>query len=167
MATKGPSVGIVMGSKSDLEVMKTASTVLAQFGISSEMRVISAHRTPDIAAEYARSAAGRGMKAIIAGAGAAAHLAGAMAANTTLPVIGVPLAGGALNGVDALYATVQMPTGVPVATVAINGSANAAILAAQIMAVSDRKLAARLAEYKEGIRAKAIEADEEVAKADK
>lgn len=167
MATKGPSVGIVMGSKSDLEVMKTASTVLAQFGISSEMRVISAHRTPDIAAEYARSAAGRGMKAIIAGAGAAAHLAGAMAANTTLPVIGVPLAGGALNGVDALYATVQMPTGVPVATVAINGSANAAILAAQIMAVSDRKLAARLVEYKEGIRAKAIEADEEVAKADK
>lgn len=167
MATKGPSVGIVMGSKSDLEVMKTASTVLAQFGISCEMRVISAHRTPDIAAEYARSAAGRGMKAIIAGAGAAAHLAGAMAANTTLPVIGVPLASGALNGVDALYATVQMPTGVPVATVAINGSANAAILAAQIMAVSDRKLAARLAEYKEGIRAKAIEADEEVAKADK
>ena len=167
MATKGPSVGIVMGSKSDLEVMKTASTILAQFGITSEIRVISAHRTPDIAAEYAKTAAGRGLKAIIAGAGAAAHLAGAMAANTTLPVIGVPLASGALNGVDALYATVQMPTGVPVATVAINGSANAAILAAQIMATSDKKLAAKMVEYKESIKAKAIEADEEVAKANK
>lgn len=159
---KGPSVGIVMGSKSDLEVMKTASTMLAQFGIESEMRVISAHRTPDIAADYAKSAESRGLKAIIAGAGAAAHLAGAMAANTTLPVIGVPLASGTLNGVDALYATVQMPTGVPVATVAIGGSANAAILAAQILALSDRKLAEKLHAYKEQIKAKAIEADEEV-----
>lgn len=162
METKGIEVGIVMGSKSDLEVMKAASGLLAKFGIESELRVISAHRTPDIAAEYAKSAAARGLKVIIAGAGAAAHLAGAMAANTMLPVIGVPLASGALNGVDALYATVQMPAGVPVATVAIGGSTNAAVLAAQMLAISDKKLAAKLDEYKENIKARAIEADEEV-----
>jgi 5-(carboxyamino)imidazole ribonucleotide mutase len=167
METKVVQVGIVMGSKSDLEVMKTASGILAKFGIDSEMRVISAHRTPDLAAQYAKDAAGRGIKVIIAGAGAAAHLAGAMAANTTLPVIGVPLASGALNGVDALYATVQMPAGVPVATVAIGGSANAAVLAAQMLALSDDRLAAKLIEYKENIRIRAIEADEEISKAGK
>ncbi|HNV35370.1 MAG TPA: 5-(carboxyamino)imidazole ribonucleotide mutase [Bacillota bacterium] len=162
MKTKGPVVGIVMGSKSDLNVMKTASTMLRQFGIESEMRVISAHRTPDTASQYAKDASGRGLKVIIAGAGAAAHLAGAMAANTTLPVIGIPLASGSLNGLDALYATVQMPTGVPVATVAIDGSANAALLAVQMLAISDKELAAKLAEHKEALKAKAFEADEEV-----
>ena len=162
MSINGIEVGIVMGSKSDLEVMKATSGLLAKFGIESELRVISAHRTPDIAAEYAKSAAGRGIKVIIAGAGAAAHLAGAMAANTMLPVIGVPLSSGALNGVDALYATVQMPSGVPVATVAIGGAANAAILAAQILALSDKTLEIILRDYKENIKARAIEADEEV-----
>lgn len=161
MANK-PLVGIVMGSKSDLEVMKTAYEMLAKFGISAEMRVLSAHRTPDAAAAFSKGAQSRGMKVIIAGAGAAAHLAGAMAANTTLPVIGVPLASGALNGLDALYATVQMPAGIPVATMAINGSANAAILAAQILAASDKKLQAKLAEYKQSLAAKAAEADDEV-----
>lgn len=160
--TNKPLVGIVMGSKSDLEVMKTAKEMLAKFGIESEMRVLSAHRTPDAAAAFAKAAAGRGIKLIIAGAGAAAHLAGAMAANCTLPVIGVPLASGALNGLDALYATVQMPAGIPVATMAINGSANAAILATQILAVSDKLLQAKLAEHKQGLAAKAMEADEEV-----
>jgi len=162
MSINGIEVGIVMGSKSDLEVMKAASGLLAKFGIESELRVISAHRTPDIAAEYSKSAAGRGLKVIIAGAGAAAHLAGAMAANTMLPVIGVPLSSGALNGVDALYATVQMPSGVPVATVAIGGATNAAILAAQILALSDKTLEIILRDYKENIKARAIEADEEV-----
>ena len=162
MSINGIEVGIVMGSKSDLEVMKATSGLLTKFGIKSELRVISAHRTPDIAAEYAKSAAGRGIKVIIAGAGAAAHLAGAMAANTMLPVIGVPLSSGALNGVDALYATVQMPSGVPVATVAIGGAANAAILAAQILALSDKTLEIILRDYKENIKARAIEADEEV-----
>ncbi len=157
-----PLVGIVMGSKSDLEVMKTAYEMLAKFGIAAEMRVLSAHRTPDAAAAFSKEAQSRGIKVIIAGAGAAAHLAGAMAANTTIPVIGVPLASGALNGLDALYATVQMPAGIPVATMAINGSANAAILATQILAASDKKLQAKLSEYKQSLAAKAAEADEEV-----
>ena len=142
MAT--PRVAIIMGSKSDAEVMRPASEALQELGIPHEVRVMSAHRTPDVVAKYAEAARERGIKVIIAGAGGAAHLAGAVAARTTLPVIGVPIGSSALGGVDALYATVQMPSGIPVATVAINGAKNAALLAAQIVGVSDRRVAAKL-----------------------
>ncbi len=128
-----PLVGIVAGSDSDLPVMKEAAKVLDEFGIPYEVVISSAHRVPDKTAGYARSAAGRGLKAVIAGAGGAAHLPGVIAAHTSLPVIGVPVSYGALNGVDALYAMVQMPPGVPVAVVGINQAGNAAILAAQII----------------------------------
>jgi 5-(carboxyamino)imidazole ribonucleotide mutase len=142
-------VGIVMGSDSDLPVMAQAAGFLERFQIPYEVRILSAHRSPDAALEYARNAAGRGLKVLIAGAGGAAHLAGVLAAVTTLPVIGVPIKTTALGGVDSLYAMVQMPKGIPVATVAIDGAANAAILAAQILAVHDQPLQARLAAYKE------------------
>ncbi|KYH32003.1 5-(carboxyamino)imidazole ribonucleotide mutase [Neomoorella mulderi] len=141
-------VGIVMGSDSDLPVMAQAASFLERFQIPYEVRILSAHRSPDAALEYARNAAGRGLKVLIAGAGGAAHLAGVLAAVTTLPVIGVPIKTAALGGVDSLYAMVQMPKGIPVATVAIDGAANAAILAAQILAVHDPQLKARLAAYK-------------------
>ncbi|MDK2895574.1 MAG: 5-(carboxyamino)imidazole ribonucleotide mutase [Moorella sp. (in: firmicutes)] len=141
-------VGIVMGSDSDLPVMAQAASFLERFQIPYEVRILSAHRSPDAALEYARNAAGRGLKVLIAGAGGAAHLAGVLAAVTTLPVIGVPIKTAALSGVDSLYAMVQMPKGIPVATVAIDGAANAAILAAQILAVHDPDLQARLAAYK-------------------
>lgn len=141
-------VGIVMGSDSDLPVMAQAAGFLERFQIPYEVRILSAHRSPDAALEYARNAAGRGLKVLIAGAGGAAHLAGVLAAVTTLPVIGVPIKTAALGGVDSLYAMVQMPKGIPVATVAIDGAANAAILAAQILAVHDPQLKARLAAYK-------------------
>jgi len=148
MATADPVVGIVMGSASDQPKMEAAGFMLDRFGIPHESNVISAHRTPDQAAEYAKLAEDRGLEVIIAAAGMAAHLAGVMAAHTVLPVIGVPMAGGALNGVDSLYATVQMPAGVPVATVAINGSANAAVLAVQILAVSRPELREKLRMFK-------------------
>ena len=137
-----------MGSESDREVMKLAAGVLDELGISSETRVMSAHRTPADVRDYAVSATERGLKAIIAGAGLAAHLAGAVAANTVLPVIGVPLDAGPLKGLDALLSTVQMPKGVPVATVAIgsHGARNAAWLAAEIIALGDEALAAKLRE---------------------
>jgi 5-(carboxyamino)imidazole ribonucleotide mutase len=140
----------MMGSDSDLPVMEEAVKVLAQFGIPCEVRISSAHRAPRKTARLAAEAAGRGIKAIIAGAGMAAHLAGVVAAETTLPVIAVPMPGGALNGVDALYAMVQMPGGIPVATMAIGkaGAKNAGLFAAQIMAVTDPALAAKLADYK-------------------
>ncbi|MDK2817409.1 MAG: 5-(carboxyamino)imidazole ribonucleotide mutase [Moorella sp. (in: firmicutes)] len=141
-------VGIVMGSDSDLPVMAQAASFLERFQVPYEVRILSAHRSPDAALEYARNAAGRGLKVLIAGAGGAAHLAGVLAAVTTLPVIGVPIKTAALGGVDSLYAMVQMPKGIPVATVAIDGAANAAILAAQILAVHDPQLKARLAAYK-------------------
>jgi len=128
-----PLVGIVMGSDSDLPVMKDAANVLEELGIPWEIMISSAHRAPEKTSAYAREAAGRGLRAIIAGAGGAAHLAGVIAAHTPLPVIGVPIASGAMKGVDALYSTVQMPPGIPVATVAINGARNAGILAAQII----------------------------------
>lgn len=146
-----PCVGIVFGSPSDEPVMKECATVLDEYGIAYEMNVMSAHRTPARVAEYSSSAAGRGLKVIIAGAGLAAHLAGAVAAHTTLPVIGVPLDAGSIGGLDALLATVQMPKGVPVATVAIgkHGAMNAAHLAAQILALSDSELAAALRANKE------------------
>ena len=139
-------VGILMGSPNDRDKMQPAADTLEKFGIEADVRVMSAHRTPAVVAEFATSARENGYAAIIAGAGMAAHLAGAVAANTTLPVVGVPLSGGALNGVDALYATVQMPKGVPVATVAVDGSMNAALLVVQMLAISDESLAVKLAD---------------------
>lgn len=139
-------VGIVMGSESDLPKMEETQKVLQEMGIGCEVKILSAHRTPKLAAEYAQNAKGRGIKIIIAGAGMANHLAGAMAAHTIIPVIGVPLDGSALNGLDALLSTVQMPPGVPVATVAVGkaGAKNAGYLAAQILALSDETLEKKL-----------------------
>jgi 5-(carboxyamino)imidazole ribonucleotide mutase len=147
------TVGILMGSDTDLPVMSEAAKTLEKFGISYEMEVVSAHRTPARAHEYATSALGRGVKVLIVGAGAAAHLAGVIAANTTLPVIGVPLATSALNGMDALLATVQMPGGIPVATMAIDkaGAVNAAIFAAEVLGLSDAGIAKRLVAHKEDL----------------
>ncbi len=144
-----PKVGIVMGSDSDLKIMQDAVKVLRDFGVESELVVASAHRTPYKALQYAESAEERGIEVIIAGAGAAAHLGGVLAAVTPLPVIGVPINATALNGLDALYAMVQMPSGIPVATVAINGAKNAGILAAQILSVKDPELRKQLKAYKE------------------
>jgi 5-(carboxyamino)imidazole ribonucleotide mutase len=143
-------VAILMGSPNDKEKMSGAAEMLGRFGVEVDERVISAHRNPAEVAAFASAARDEGFGAVICGAGLAAHLAGVVAAHTTLPVIGVPLSGGALNGVDALYATVQMPPGVPVATVAVDGSRNAGILATQILAVTDAGLAAKLAEFKAG-----------------
>jgi 5-(carboxyamino)imidazole ribonucleotide mutase len=139
-----PSVGILVGSKSDLPVMEKCTNRLEDLGIEYEIEVRSAHRNPEDVAEYVASAPGRGIKVFICAAGMAAHLAGAVAARTNLPVIGIPIAAGTLGGFDALLATVQMPSGVPVATVAVNGAANAAVLAAQILALWDDELAERL-----------------------
>jgi len=162
MNDKGFKVGIIMGSKSDLSVMKLAADTLEEFGVDYEMRIMSAHRTPEEVTEYSRTAASRGVKVIIAGAGAAAHLAGVVAANTVLPVIGVPLAGGPLGGVEALYSTVMMPSGIPVATVAVGGSVNAAILALQIMSTSDEDLTYKLLEHRARMKEKVIKANEEL-----
>src|SRR5829696_4499850 len=137
-------VAVLMGSASDQGKMEPAVTTLGEFGIEVDARVMSAHRTPAVVAQFATTARANGYAAVICGAGMAAHLAGAVAANTTLPVIGVPLSGGALNGVDALYATVQMPRGIPVATVAIDGAMNAALLAVQMLAITDAALADKL-----------------------
>ena len=145
MSTK---VAILMGSSNDREKMAPAVKTLEEFGLDPDERVLSAHRTPDAVVEMARGARDNGYVAFICGAGMAAHLAGAVAANTTLPVVGVPLSGGALNGVDALYATVQMPKGIPVATVAIDGALNAALLVVEMLAISDDGLAKRLADYR-------------------
>lgn len=142
------NVAVLMGSANDKAKMAPALEMLATFGVTATEHVMSAHRTPGVVAEFARSAREAGYGVIICGAGMAAHLAGAVAAQTTLPVIGVPLSGGAIGGIDALYSTVQMPRGVPVATVAIDGSANAALLAVQILALADRTLTERLAEFR-------------------
>ncbi len=139
-------VGIVMGSDSDLPIIKKATDMLTQFGVEYEVRILSAHRTPTEAQAFAQGARDRGVGVIIAAAGMAAHLAGAMAANTTLPVIGIPCKSSNFDGLDALLSTVQMPTGIPVATVAVDGGANAALLAVQILAVEDASLAEKLAE---------------------
>ena len=139
-----PNVGILVGSESDLPVLEKCTARLEEYGIGYELEVLSAHRTPEAVAEYVSSAPGRGIRVFICAAGMAAHLAGAVAARTNLPVIGIPLAAGTLGGFDALLSTVQMPSGVPVATVAVNGAANAAVLAAQILALSDPALAERL-----------------------
>ncbi len=141
-------VAILMGSASDAEKMQPAADTLSQFGIEADVRVLSAHRTPAKVAELAAGAREAGFVAFICGAGMAAHLAGAVAAQTTLPVVGVPLSGGALDGVDALYSTVQMPKGIPVATVAVNGSMNAALLVVQMLAINDEALAAKLAAHR-------------------
>ena len=150
-------VAIVMGSDSDLEIMREAAKSLDDFGIAWEMDVTSAHRSPDRSAEFARNAAARGVKVIIAGAGGAAHLAGVIAAHTTLPVIGVPITS-VLNGLDSLLSTVQMPAGIPVATVAIGkaGATNAGILAAQIIALSDEGISKKMSAHKEKL-AKGVE----------
>jgi len=158
-------VAVLMGSGSDADKMAPAVEVLASLGVPYEVRVISAHRTPDAAREFARSARERGFGAIITGAGMAAHLAGAIAANTTLPVIGVPIAAGALAGVDALYSTVMMPQGYPVATVAIGGAANGALLAAEILALGAPELEAGLREYRQALALKAEQADQEIQRA--
>ena len=141
-----PQVGILVGSKSDLPTMEKCTKRFEDLGIEHELEVLSAHRNPEAVAEYVSTAPERGIKVFICAAGMAAHLAGAVAARTNLPVIGVPIAAGSLGGFDALLATVQMPTGVPVATVAVNGAANAAVLAAQILALSDSDLAERLSQ---------------------
>src|ERR1700690_506724 len=153
-----PLVSIVMGSDSDLEIMREAGRALEDFGIAYEMDVTSAHRSPDRTAEYARAAAGRGIRVIIAGAGGAAHLAGVIAAHTSLPVIGVPIPSTSLNGMDSLLATVQMPAGIPVATVAIGkpGAANDGILPRQILATADPALGKKLHGHKEKL-AKGVE----------
>jgi 5-(carboxyamino)imidazole ribonucleotide mutase len=141
-------VAILMGSPNDRDKMAPAVKTLTEFGLEPDERVLSAHRTPEAVVEIARSARDNGYVAFICGAGMAAHLAGAVAAHTTLPVVGVPLSGGALNGVDALYATVQMPKGIPVATVAIDGSQNAALLVVEMLAISDDGLRKRLDDYR-------------------
>lgn len=143
-----PIVGILMGSDSDLSVMQKAFTVLKDFEIPFEVKIISAHRTPDVHAEYSKSAADRGIKVIIAAAGMAAHLPGVTAGHTHLPVIGVPISGKNLDGMDALMAIVQMPPGIPVATVAVDGSKNAALLAVQILATSDSELNEKYIQFK-------------------
>ena len=142
-------VGIVMGSDSDMPIMAKAADILDQLGVSYEMTIISAHREPDVFFEYAKSAEEKGFKVIIAGAGMAAHLPGMCAALFPMPVVGIPMKTSDLGGVDSLYSIVQMPSGIPVATVAINGGANAGILAAKILATSDAKLLAKLKSYSE------------------
>ena len=150
-------VAVIMGSDSDWPTLKAACTQLKELDIPFEAHILSAHRTPAAAAEFAKAARANGFGAIICAAGMAAHLAGAFAANTTLPVIGIPMKGGAMDGLDALLATVQMPSGIPVATVALNGAKNAAVLAAQILAVSDDVLAAKLDKAREAMAAQIAE----------
>ena len=157
-------VGIVMGSDSDLPVMSKAAEMLEKFGIDYEMTVISAHRMPDIFFDYAKSAEEKGFKVIIAGAGGAAHLPGMAAAIFPLPVIGVPIHTKALGGVDSLYSIVQMPSGIPVATVAIDGGANAGILAAKILAASDPELLQKLKDYKDELKEAVVAKKEKLEK---
>ena len=157
-------VGIVMGSDSDWPLVQKACQTLDKFGVGYETRVISAHRTPELALEYSRTAEERGLQVIIAAAGGAAHLGGVLAAGTVLPVIGIPVAGGALNGLDALYATVQMPGGVPVATVAVGsaGPVNAALLAVQILGTADAALREKFHAHKETLKRKVAAANDRI-----
>ncbi|MBI3990812.1 MAG: 5-(carboxyamino)imidazole ribonucleotide mutase [Candidatus Omnitrophica bacterium] len=157
-------VAVVMGSDSDLPVMTETVNVLKEFGIEPEVRILSAHRSPDATAKFAKEAVSSGIKVIIAGAGGAAHLAGALASHTTLPVIGVPLAAQGLNGLDALLSTVQMPSGIPVATVAIGtaGAKNAAILALEIIATADEEIDKKLKKYRDDLSAKVSEKDKQL-----
>jgi len=160
---KKPLVGILMGSESDLPVMEKAAEVLKEMGISYEMEISSAHRLPDKTANYAKTARERGIEVLIAGAGMAAHLAGVLAAHTTLPVIGVPLKSGALEGVDALYSTVQMPPGIPVATVGIDGAKNAAYLACEILSIKYPEIAKKIEDFRSRMR-KSLEEKSKVLK---
>lgn len=157
-----PKVSIIMGSTSDLPVMEKAAKVLDDFGIPFEMNALSAHRTPAEVEEFATHAAGRGVEVIIAGAGMAAHLPGVIAAMTPVPVIGVPI-NASLDGMDALLAMAQMPPGIPVATVAINGAMNAGILAVQMLAVGDEKLRQQMVDFKESLKKKIVDANKELA----
>ena len=162
--TVKPVVGIIMGSDSDWPLVRAAAELLRDFGVPVETRVISAHRTPSLAAEYATGAEARGLRVLIAAAGGAAHLGGVIAAHTVLPVLGIPIAGGALNGIDALLAIVQMPAGIPVGTVTLGsaGPVNAALLAVQILATADDDLRAKLHAYKAKLQRKVEEADARV-----
>ena len=157
-----PIVSIIMGSTSDLPVMEKAAQLLDEMQVPFEMNALSAHRTPAEVESFAKGAADRGLKVIIAAAGMAAALPGVIAANTTLPVIGVPVKGSVLDGVDALYSIIQMPPGIPVATVAINGAMNAAILAVQMLALSDPELAQKFANYKESLKNKIVKANQDL-----
>ncbi len=161
---RSPMIGILMGSDSDLPTMQEATKILEEFGVPFELRICSAHRTPERLVRYAREAEGRGLQVLIAGAGGAAHLAGALAAQVTLPVIGVPVESGPLNGLDALLSTVQMPGGVPVATVAIGraGARNAALLAIQILALSDSRLKGKLTDHRARMAADVAAKDRQV-----
>ncbi len=165
--TNTPVVGIVMGSDSDWPMVSKATEILRNFGIAFEVRVISAHRTPELASRYATEAESRGLRVILAAAGGAAHLGGVLAAHTVLPVLGIPIAGGALNGLDALLATVQMPAGIPVGTLTLGsaGPVNAAILAVQILATSDDALRQRLHDYKKELQRKVEAGNTKVAAA--
>ena len=166
MKTKGPIVGIVMGSDSDLEVMKGAALSLESFGIPYEMSIASAHRSPGRTASYAKAASARGLEVIIAGAGGAAHLAGVLASHTTLPVIGVPIPSSTLGGMDSLLSTVQMPAGIAVATMAIGkaGARNAGIMAAQILAIKYPGIRDRLQEHRNRLEREVAEKDESIRK---
>lgn len=156
-----PTVSIIMGSTSDLPVMEKAAKFLDEMGVYFEMNALSAHRTPAEVEAFASEAKGRGIKVILAGAGMAAALPGVIAANTTVPVIGIPIKG-MLDGLDAMLSIIQMPPGIPVATVGVNGALNAAILAVEMLALADEQLAARLAEYKEGLKQKIVKANAEL-----
>ncbi|MBO4979676.1 MAG: 5-(carboxyamino)imidazole ribonucleotide mutase [Clostridia bacterium] len=155
-------IGIIMGSDSDLPIVKKAMDMLESFGVPYEVHVFSAHRTPAEAAEFSKTARERGFGAIIAAAGMAAHLAGAIAANTTLPVVGIPVVSGNLGGIDALLSTVQMPTGIPVATVAVNGAGNAALLCIQMLAIEDTELARALEEKRAADAKKVLEKNQAI-----
>jgi phosphoribosylaminoimidazole carboxylase PurE protein len=162
MSEKAADVAVMMGSKSDLETMKGAAEMVKKLGLTVAVRVLSAHRTPEQAAAFVRESTAGGTKVFICGAGVAAHLAGAVAAHTTRPVIGVPLASGSLQGFDSLLSTVQMPPGMPVATVAVGGAENAGLLAAQMIAIGDPALGKRIEAEREARRQKVLEADAEV-----
>ena len=162
MSEKAADVAVMMGSKSDFETMKGAAEIVKKLGLTVTVRVLSAHRTPEQAAAFVRESTAGGTKVFICGAGVAAHLAGAVAAHTTRPVIGVPLASGSLQGFDSLLSTVQMPPGMPVATVAVGGAENAGLLAAQMIAIGDPALAKRIEAEREARRQKVLEADAEV-----
>jgi len=162
MSSSKIEVGIIMGSDSDLPIMEDAVKVLKEFGIGYEVKVLSAHRTPNQHAEYSRTAIDRGLKVIIAAAGGAAHLPGVTAAQTTLPVIGVPIKGKSLEGMDALLSIVQMPPGIPVATVAINGAKNAALLAVSILALANSDIHKKLIEYKKRMEVESLAKNENI-----
>lgn len=163
MSQKNPLVGIIMGSKSDLPVMQDAADVLKEFGIAYEITVVSAHRTPERMFNYAKEAAGRGLKVVIAGAGGAAHLPGMVASITTLPVIGVPVkSSNSIDGWDSILSILQMPNGIPVATVALNAAKNAGLLATQILATADETLGQKMQNYKDDLRKKVEESASEM-----